>query len=85
MKKLFATGASIQIEEYSSVQINGPYSLVKLGPDYASIKNMQYVINVRGNDLLVDILSEEVAVLRFSSITSLSILLADEDEIANDR
>jgi hypothetical protein len=79
VKKLFTTGSSITVEEFSTVLINGPYSLLKLGPEFASIKCGDYAIETHGEDLIIDTLSEEVAVLRFSSIRSMSVTLFGND------
>ncbi len=79
MKKLFTTGSSVTIEEFCTVIINGPYSLLKLGPEYASIKSGDYAVETHGEDLIIDTLSEEVAVLRFSTITSMSVTLLGSD------
>ena len=77
MKKLFNTGSLITINEFSSLRINGPYALVTLGPDYAKIKSGDYIIEASGEELIVDILSEEVAVFSFDSITKLTITRSD--------
>ena len=38
LKRLFQTGSSVTIEDFASLRINGPYSLLKLGPDFAIIR-----------------------------------------------
>ncbi|MFC5591044.1 hypothetical protein ACFPRA_19370 [Sporosarcina soli] len=73
MRKLFDTGSSVTIEEFRSVRINGPYALLKLGPDFAVIKCGQYRIEATGEELTVETLSEEVAIFTFTSITTLEI------------
>ncbi len=73
MRKLFDTGSSVTIEEFRSVRINGPYALLKLGPDFAVIKCGQYRIEATGEELTVETLSEEVAIFTFTSITALEI------------
>lgn len=61
------------IEEFQTVRINGPYSLLKLGPDFAVIACGDYRIVASGEELTVETLSEEMAVFSFSSITALKI------------
>lgn len=79
LRKLFQTGSSVTIDDFSSLRINGPYALLKLGPDFAAIKNGNYTIEVTGNDLIIDLLSEEVAVFTFTAITKLIIITQEED------
>ncbi|MFS0575264.1 hypothetical protein AB1K83_06510 [Sporosarcina sp. 179-K 3D1 HS] len=79
MKKLFKTGASITIEDYSSLHINGPYTLRKLGPDSATVQSGDYVITVEGEEMTVDVLSEEVALFTFTLIRSVQMVLAHEE------
>lgn len=71
MKKLFKMNSSVTIDEFVTIRITGPYSLLKLGPDYAAIRSGDHVIEATGEDLIVETLSEEVAVLSFESITSM--------------
>lgn len=73
MKKLFNTGSQIVIDEYSSLRINGPYALVTLGPDYAQIKSGDYAIEASGEELIIDLLAEEVAVFSFDTIEKITI------------
>ncbi|MER2089651.1 hypothetical protein [Sporosarcina sp. JAI121] len=73
MRKLFNTVSSVTIEEFTSLRINGPYALLKLGPDFAIIASGEYRIEASGTDLTVETLSEEVAVLTFTAITALSV------------
>lgn len=73
MRKLFDTGSSVTIEEFRSVRINGPYALLKLGPDFAVVKCGNYRIEAAGEELTVETLSEEVAVFTFSTIIALEI------------
>ena len=73
MKKLFNTGSSIVIDEFSSLRINGPYELVTLGPDFATIKSGGYTIETTGEELIVNMLSEKMATFSFDSITKLTI------------
>ena len=80
MKKLFNTGSSIVIDEYSSLRINGPYELVTLGPDFATIKSGEYTIETSGEELTVDLLSEEMAVFSFDSIKKITIVRLKNEE-----
>ncbi|WOV88817.1 hypothetical protein QWT69_06840 [Sporosarcina oncorhynchi] len=73
MKKLFKMNSSISIEDFNSVRITGPYSLLKLGPDYAAFKSGNHIIEAVGEELIVETLSEEMAVLSFESITCVSV------------
>jgi hypothetical protein len=79
LRKLFKTGSTITIEDFSSLRINGPYVLLKLGPDFATIKSGNYTIEASGEDLTVDSLSEEVAVFAFTAITKLNITPHEDD------
>lgn len=83
MKKLFKTGASVTIEDYSSLHINGPYTLRKLGPDSATIQSGDYVITVEGEDMTVDVLSEEVALFTFTVIRSVQMEVTHEEGISH--
>lgn len=65
--------SSVTIDEFVTIRITGPYSLLKLGPDYAAIRSGNHVIEATGEDLIVETLSEEVAVLSFELITSMSV------------
>lgn len=80
LRKIFNTGSSVTIEEFSSLRINGPYTLLKLGPDFAVIKSGDYKIEASGKDLIVETLSEEVAVFSFTAMTMLHVTSAEEDE-----
>ena len=80
MKKLFNTGSSIVIDEFSSLQINGPYELVTLGPDFAIIKSGERTIETSGEGLTVDLLSEEMAVFSFDSIEKITIARLKKEE-----
>ncbi|WP_172369289.1 hypothetical protein [Sporosarcina jiandibaonis] len=80
MKKLFNTGSLITINEFSSIQINGPCALVTLGPDFAKVKSGDYIIEAAGDELVIDLLSEEVALLSFDSIHSITITKLDSEE-----
>ncbi|WP_318615071.1 hypothetical protein [Sporosarcina sp. YIM B06819] len=73
MRKLFNTGSSVTIEEFSSLRINGPYTLLKLGPDFAMLKSGDYMIEASGEDLIVETLSEEMAVFSFTTITAMRV------------
>ncbi|MDW0112294.1 hypothetical protein QT711_03790 [Sporosarcina saromensis] len=73
MKKLFKMNSSVTIDEFVTIRITGPYALLKLGPDYAAIRSGNHVIEATGEDLIVETLSEEVAVLSFELITSMSV------------
>ncbi|WP_210469023.1 hypothetical protein [Sporosarcina sp. 6E9] len=79
MKKLFNTGSLITINEFSSIQINGPCELVTLGPDFAKVKSGNYVIEATGDELLIDLLSEEIAIISFDSIHSVTIAKLDNE------
>lgn len=85
MKKLFNTSSSIVIDEFSSLRINGPYELVTLGPDFATIKCGEYTIETTGEELVVDLLSEEMAVFSFDSITKLTIVQLKNEDISYGR
>ncbi|MBE1553713.1 hypothetical protein [Sporosarcina limicola] len=85
MKKLFSMSSSIMIEDYSSIQLNGPYELLKLGPNSVVIKSGEYIIEAAGEDLIVNTLSDEVAVFTFTSITSLNMKLREQDGAFHDR
>lgn len=78
MKKLFNIGSLIVIDEFSSLRITGPYELVTLGPDFAIIRSGDYVIETAGEALIVEKLSEEVAVFSFDSITKMEIKISYE-------
>ncbi len=80
MKRLFQTGSSVTIEDFASLRINGPYSLLKLGPDFAIISSGEYRIEAIGTDLTVETLSEEVAVFTFTSITAMNVTTGAEKE-----
>lgn len=84
MKKLFATGSSISIEEFSSLHINGAYSLLKLGPGSAIVKCSGYQIEVSGDDLTVETLSEEVALFTFNTISKVLISKIVEEGVYHD-
>ncbi|WP_252502911.1 hypothetical protein [Sporosarcina sp. Marseille-Q4943] len=73
MKKLFKMNTSVTIEEFVSVSITGPYSLLKLGPDYAVIRSGDHVIEATGEDLIVETLSEEMAVFSFETLTMVTV------------
>ena len=64
---------SVTIEEFVSVRITGPYSLMKLGPDYAVIRSGDHVIEAAGEGLIVETLSEEVAVFSFEAVRNVTI------------
>lgn len=81
MKKLFTIGSLIVIEEFSSLRITGPYELVTLGPDFAIIKSGDYIIGASGEELIVEKLSEEVAVFSFSLITKVEITASNSEEV----
>ena len=65
MKKLFNIGSSIIIDDFSSLQINGPYALLNLGPDFATIKCDDTRLRQIGEDLIVDKLSGGNSVIYF--------------------
>ncbi|MGG0667573.1 hypothetical protein ABE073_03495 [Lederbergia citrisecunda] len=73
MKKLFKMNSTVTIEEFVSVRITGPYSLLKLGPDYAVIRSGDHVVEATGEDLIVETLSEEMAVFSFETLTTVTI------------
>lgn len=80
MKKLFNTNSLIAIDDFSSLRINGPYELLSLGPDFATLKSGNYKIGATGKDLRVDVLSEEVAVFSFSAITNMTVTTIKQEE-----
>jgi hypothetical protein len=65
--------STVTIEEFVSVRITGPYSLVKLGPDYVMIRCEDHVIEAAGEELIVETLSEELAVFSFETLTNVTI------------
>ncbi|WP_191692761.1 hypothetical protein [Sporosarcina quadrami] len=73
LKKLFKMNSSIAIEEFVTIRITGPYSLLKLGPNYAAFRSGDHIIEAVGEELIVETLSEEIAVLSFDFITSVSV------------
>ncbi|MFD1203871.1 MULTISPECIES: hypothetical protein [Sporosarcina] len=73
MRKLFKMGSSVTIDEYVSVHITGPYSLEKIGPDYAVIRSGDYILEVLGDELIIETLSEEVAILSFEVLRNFTI------------
>ena len=80
LKRLFQTGSSVTIEDFASLRINGPYSFLKLGPDFAIISSGEYRIEAIGTDLTVETLSEEVAVFTFTSITAMNVTTGADKE-----
>jgi hypothetical protein len=84
LRKLFNTGSSVTIEDFTTLRVIGPYSLLKLGPDFAIIDSEEYRIEVSGNDLTVETLAEEVAVFTFTSITSMNVTTGADREAAYD-
>ena len=79
MKKLFNIGSSVVIDDFSSLQITGPYTLLNLGPDFATISCDDYTVEAVGEDLVVDKLLEEIALFTFSSITKIKITKHEDD------
>lgn len=65
--------STVTIEEFVSVRITGPYSLMKLGPDYVVIRSGDHIIEATGEDLIVETLSEEMAVFSFETVTTVNI------------
>ena len=65
MKKLFNIGSSVVIDDFSSLRITGPYTLINLGPNFATIKCDDYTVEAVGEDLVVDKLLEEIALFTF--------------------
>jgi len=84
LRKLFNTGSSVTIEDFSSLRITGPYSLLKLGPDFAIISSGEYKIEVSGTDLTVETLTEEVALFTFTSISAMNMTTGENKEAAYD-
>lgn len=78
MKKLFTIGPSIVIDDFSSLRITGPYALINLGPDFATIKCDTYIVEAKGEELTVDKLLEEIAVFHFTSIHKIEIAMVEE-------
>ncbi|MCZ2259361.1 hypothetical protein [Sporosarcina sp. G11-34] len=79
MKKLFNIGSSIVLDDFSSLRITGPYSLLNLGPNFATIKCHDYIVEAKGEDLIVDKLLEEMAVFSFSSIIKMEITINQDN------
>ena len=79
LKKLFNIGPSILIDDFTSLRITGPYALLSLGPNFATIKCDNYTVETTGEDLVVDQLLEEVAVFSFSSITNINVSKQKDD------
>ncbi|MDN4607056.1 hypothetical protein [Sporosarcina highlanderae] len=73
MKKLFKMNSSVTIDEFAFIRITGPYSLLKLGPDYAAVRSGDHIIEATGEDLIVETLSEELAVFSFETISTVNI------------
>lgn len=65
--------SSVTIEEFDSVRITGPYLLLKLGPDYAVIRCDDHVIEATGDELIVETLSEEMAVFSFDTLKAVTV------------
>lgn len=80
MKKLFNIGSLIVIDDFSSLRITGPYELVTLGPDFVVIKSTNHVLEVSGEELIVEKLAEEVAVFNFDLITEFKMTLSKSEE-----
>ncbi|MDW0117388.1 hypothetical protein QTL97_10615 [Sporosarcina thermotolerans] len=72
MKNLFKMNSSVTIDEFVVIRITGPYTLLKLGPDYAAVRSGDHVIEATGEDLIVETLSEELAVFSFEAISTVS-------------
>jgi hypothetical protein len=81
LRKIFNTGSTVTIEEFSSLRITGPYTLLKLGPDFAMIKSGDYMIEASGENLIVETLSEEVAVFSFASITTMRVTTEEDNGV----
>lgn len=77
---MFTIGSSIVIEAFSSLRITGPYELIKLGADVAIIKSGHYVVEVHGEDLIVEKLAEELAVFTFDKIERFTAVDATDKE-----
>lgn len=80
MKKLFKTGSSILIEENTAVRITGPYDLLAIGPDFARIQIGDRLVEVRGEDLVIDALYEQASLFQFESITTFTMKKIDDKE-----
>lgn len=80
MKNLFTIGSSIVIEAFSSLRITGPYELLKLGANAATIQSSHYVVEVVGEDLIIEKLAEELAVFTFEKIERLTVVKAADRE-----
>ena len=82
LKKLFNIGSSVVIDDFSTLRITGPYTLLHLGPNFATIKcNNHYTVEITGEDLIVDKLLEEIAVFVFSSIIKIEITKHDGGDL----
>ena len=68
MKKLFNTDSVISIQEFSTVHITGPCALVTLGPNVVKVKSGNYLVEATGDELLIDLLSEEIMIISFDEI-----------------
>lgn len=84
MKKLFNLGSSILIEEYSSLKLNGKYALQKLSPDSIVLLTENYRLEAIGEDLLVQSLEDEIALIKFAVLTDLKISLREEGDSFDD-
>lgn len=80
MKKLFHTGSLVEIEGIGSLRISGPYTLLALTSNLATVQTSHYMIEVIAEDLTVDALSEEVAVLTFTSMTRMTATMLESKE-----
>ncbi|MBB4825761.1 hypothetical protein HNO89_002997 [Sporosarcina luteola] len=68
MRKLFKLDTSVLIDNYTSIRITGPYDLVRLSGTACTIRNDNFVIEITGQELFIEAMSEEVAVITFDSL-----------------
>ena len=80
MKKLFDTGSIIKIQEFSTIHITGPCALVTLGPDFVKVKSGNYMVEATGDELLIDLLSEEIIIISFDEIHAITISRLNSEE-----
>lgn len=81
MKKLLNAHIQFVIEQFSTIRIVGPYTLLQLGPDFAEIQVDSYHINFSGIALKVDMLTEELALFSCDELSGLSIRKMDANEM----
>ncbi|GKV54331.1 hypothetical protein NCCP2222_02780 [Sporosarcina sp. NCCP-2222] len=73
MRKLFKMDTSVLIDNYSSIRITGPYDLVKLSGTACTIRSENFVIDMTGQEIVIETLAEEVAVITFETLEKMMI------------